>query len=110
VSLADLNNRDDGQSDKCFLGIVEAAEGTTPGPASAMSYDVVINNGSAIGRLRFEGMVPQLPRWPDEVPVIRHPPGQIVQVQRSRGIYYLLTPELPAVVECEEVEPEEEPE
>jgi hypothetical protein len=106
MSLADLNNRDDGQSDKCFLGAVEAAYGTTPGPASGMSYDVIVNNGSGLGRLRWKGMVPQLPRWPDEVPVIRHRLGQIVQVQRSRGIYYLLTPEMPAVVECEEVEPE----
>lgn len=101
-----MQPHDDGRSDRSFLGVVIAADGATPGPASGMTYDVVINLPSG-GRFLMEGAAPALPRWPDSVDCVRHEEGQIVHVQRSLGVYYMMTPELPAVEECEEGEPEE---
>lgn len=96
----------DGVSDQSYLGIVVAADGTTPGPASGMTYDIVINREDG-GQFYLTGIAPVLPRWPDAVNCVRHEEGQRVMVQRSRGTYYMLTPEMPSIEECEEGETEE---
>lgn len=94
--------QDDGHSDRSFLGTVIAAYGTTPGPSSGFTYDLVIN--SANGLVELNGAAPVLPRWPDAVNCVRHEEGQRVHVQRSAGVYYMMTPEMPSIEECEEAE------
>lgn len=87
-----------------YIGVVAAVNGTTPGPASGIDYDVRVNAG---GGSILAGIKPMTPRYPDDVGVVAIPVGSSVLVVRTEGAYYLMTSELPDLGPCTETEPEE---
>jgi hypothetical protein len=85
-----------------YIGAVLAVNGTTPGPASGITYDVRVDAG---GGSVLPAMKPMTPRYPDSVDVVAIPVGSAVLVVRTEGAYYLMTSELPDLGPC--TEPEE---
>lgn len=85
-------------------GIIYAVRGTTPGPASGISYDVIISvRGSDV---QMNGMKPGGARFPDTLNTIAAPPSTEVVVREKGGYFYLLPPGEAFEVEvCEEPEP-----
>lgn len=77
------------------LSVQLATGGTDPGPASKMSYTVAVND---VGTL--VGIVPGLPRWPDEWDVEAIKPGTPVFVASVRGQMVLMVKEERATEEC----------
>ncbi len=57
------------------LVVVESVQGTTPGPASGITYTVAVafENGDRMSGI--EGVKPDWPRWPDSVKIDAAPVG-----------------------------------
>lgn len=91
--------------------VVDAINGTTPGPASGITYDLKVNAGAAGGTFLIEGVAPHAPRMPDDIDVDAIPVGRPVLLlgygsADSRTWYWLAPVEMPAAPE--EACPEEE--
>jgi hypothetical protein len=85
--------------------IIEAVVGTTPGPASGISYDVRVYRESG-GDLRLTAITPTGERFPDEINTVAAKVGTVVIVAERGGRLSLLPPgESFEAEECEEVEP-----
>lgn len=89
---------------KIHQGIILAVNGTNPGPASGITYDVEVDlNG---GAFRMDGTIPTHGRFPDELNTVAAPVGSIVTVAERGGSLYLLPPGETIEVEvCEEPAP-----
>jgi|GEM_PF-4247972 len=71
-------------------GIIVAVNGTTPGPASGITYDVEVDlNG---GSFLIKNTEPTHGRFPDELDTVAVPVGSIVTVAERGGTLYLLPP------------------
>lgn len=71
-------------------GIIIAVNGTNPGPASGITYDVEVDlNGGAFNMF---GVQPIGSRFPDDLNTVAAPAGTIVQVSDRGGYLELLPP------------------
>lgn len=92
--------RDDPALPTFLFGVVESVNGSVPGPASGLTYNVALNGSGKV--LRFSNVVPANARYPDIVNVFPAPPGSGVLAQRSGDtwVFYLLAGELLQLQEC----------
>jgi hypothetical protein len=59
---------------RIILGVITAVNGTTPGPASGITYTIVVSDPATAGTFPMEGQVPYS-RWPDELDIVALVPG-----------------------------------
>lgn len=59
---------------RIILGIITAVNGTSPGPASGITYTIVVSDPATAGAFPMEGQVPYS-RWPDELDIVALAPG-----------------------------------
>jgi hypothetical protein len=60
-------------------GTIAAVHGTSPGPASGITYDVDVNE-PGVGVMRLEGVAPHHQRWPDHIDTVAASVGDLVAV------------------------------
>jgi hypothetical protein len=86
-------------------GIIEAIVGTSPGPASGISYDLRVYREDG-GEIRLTAVTPSGERFPDEIDTVAAKVGTVVIVAERGGRLSLLPPgESFEAGECEETEP-----
>ena len=84
-------------------GIITQIIGTSPGPASGISYEVEFDRGKGPVRQNFD---PKGARLPDEINTVAAPVGTPVIIQESQGLLTLSAPgESFEIEECEEPAP-----
>jgi len=84
-------------------GIIVAVNGTNPGPASGITYDIEYRGPN--GMVRINGITPSGSRYPDELHTIAAPVGTPITVHSRAGTLYLIPPgESFEIEECEEPE------
>jgi hypothetical protein len=81
-----------------FSGVVRGHTGTSPGPASGITYRILINFPD--GPQEVSGIAPAIDRWPDQIKVNAIKPGTAVDVASVNGHLQLMTRELPHFVPC----------
>jgi hypothetical protein len=59
---------------RLILGIITAVNGTTPGPASGITYTIMVSDPATAGTFPMEGQTPYS-RWPDELDIVALVPG-----------------------------------
>ena len=59
---------------RIILGVITAVNGTTPGPASGITYTIMVSDPATAGTFPMEGQVPYS-RWPDELDIVALTPG-----------------------------------
>jgi hypothetical protein len=59
---------------RLILGIITAVNGTTPGPASGITYTIMVSDPATAGTFPMEGQTPYS-RWPDELDIVALTPG-----------------------------------
>jgi hypothetical protein len=85
-------------------GIVIAINGTNPGPASGISYNIAVDLEGA--EVVFQDMVPFGARLPDDLDTVAAPVGTPIVVSDRGGNIRLLPPGESFQIEvCEEPEP-----
>lgn len=85
--------------------IIEAINGTNPGPASGITYDVRVYREGG-GEVAMPATTPSGSRFPDDLDTVAAPVGTIVTVAERAGRLQLLPPGESFEVEiCEEPEP-----
>ena len=58
-------------------GIVESVQGTSPGPASGITYTVVVTDQVRNATLRLANVVPAWNRWPDAIDTVAFAPNPL---------------------------------
>ena len=98
--MADFITSSVGQHNAIVVGRIVSAQGTTPGPASGITYTIEWTDPGA-GVVRLTGQKPAIPRYPGEVDVTAYPAGAFVFGVLSNGQYiaWLFT-ELLAFAAC----------
>ncbi|MCJ8334300.1 MAG: hypothetical protein MJH10_08685 [Epibacterium sp.] len=87
-----------------YRGVITAVIGSSPGPASGISYGVSFKREG--GTVNVEGVKPVGGRFPDELNTVAAPVGTPVIVQDWAGQHYLMPPgETFELEECEEPAP-----
>lgn len=102
-SLGTISDRRDDLArgpNRVYIGFVTAIDGTTPGPASGISYTVRINKDGSV--LEVPRVVPSNGRLPDEWDVDAFPIGTLVLVINESGrLEFVFCPaERPATGVC----------
>jgi hypothetical protein len=62
---------------RLILGRIVSVEGTTPGPASGITYTIAVHDPQVEGIFRLERQKP-VQRWPDALDIVALRPGQLV--------------------------------
>ena len=92
-----------GDDVKVWPGIVMSVIGTTPGPASGITYQVAVFTDQGTVHLEME---PVGARFPDELQTIAAPAGTAVTVHQVSNEFRLLPPgEAFGIEVCEEPAP-----
>lgn len=87
--------------DGVYTGVVRGlSSGDSPGPASAMSYRIVVNFPHQ--KQEISGVRPAADRWPDQVKVRALQPGTAVLVAVVQGRLQLTERELPHFAPCQQ--------
>jgi hypothetical protein len=83
-----------------FHGVVRGHEGVSPGPASGITYKVLVNFPLPTGPQEVRGVAPCMDRWPDQLKVVAIKPGTAVFVASVHGKLQLMARELPHFTPC----------
>lgn len=81
-------------------GVVESVQGTNPGPASGITYTVLVNMPDRSESVRFAGVVPHNTRYPDDMDIRAATPGSVVSGVLIHGELQLTIIEIPDFAEC----------
>ena len=84
--------------ERTLLGFIKAQHGA-PGPRSAVSYDIEVNDGDR--KVLYRGVIPATPRPPEEIDVGVIEPGRAVEVRDVEGVLHFMFTEYPHTAECE---------
>lgn len=82
-----------------MTGVIVSVQGTTPGPASGITYTVKVNlpNGSTA---EYAGVKPHNTRYPDSIDTVAASNGTAFFVFSVGGIFQYQIIELPATTGC----------
>lgn len=85
-------------------GVILGINGTTPGPASGITYRITVETDG--GEVVLDSMVPWGARFPDELNTVAAPVGTPVAVSDRGGYLRMLPPGESIEIEvCEDPEP-----
>lgn len=84
---------------RLILGRIVTINGTTPGPASGISYTIAVHDPATEGVYRLERQAP-LKRWPDDIDVEACEVGSMVIGTVSANRVQWHFHEYPAFAEC----------
>jgi len=85
-----------------IIGRIVAVQGTTPGPASGITYTIAMQDSGNEGVLTLVQQVPAV-RWPDELNIRALPVGTLVNgcMAQNRVVWWFW--EMPDFGECPQV-------
>lgn len=87
------------QDPRPILGRIVSVQGTTPGPASGISYTVACHDANVDGVYRLDGQKP-IRRWPDTLDTVAFAVGSMVQGIVDANVVQWHSMEMPDFAEC----------
>jgi len=87
------------QDPRPIIGRIVAVAGTTPGPASGISYTIACHDANVDGVYRLDGQKP-VRRWPDTLDTVAWSVGSMVQGIVDANVVQWHTLELPDFGAC----------
>lgn len=89
---------------RLIIGRIVSVEGTSPGPATFISYTIAVHDPAVEGIFRLEGQRP-IQRWPDLLDTVALPVGMLVIGAIEANVVRWHFMELPAFADCTEAAP-----
>ena len=87
------------QDPRPIIGRIVSVQGTTPGPASGLSYTIACHDANVDGVYRLSGQRP-IRRWPDTLDTVAWAVGSLVQGIVDANIVTWHTMEMPDFGPC----------
>lgn len=84
---------------RLILGRIVSSHGTSPGPASGITYTIAVHDPQVEGVFRLERQKP-VQRWPDDIDVVALRDGQLVVGAIAANAVQWHFHEYPAFREC----------
>jgi hypothetical protein len=89
---------------RVIIGRIVSVEGTTPGPATFISYTIAVHDSNVEGIFRLEGQRP-IQRWPDTLDTVALPVGMLVMGAIEANVVRWHFMEMPAFKDCAAANP-----
>lgn len=87
------------QDPRPILGRIVSVQGTTPGPASGITYTIACHDANVDGVYRLDGQKP-IRRWPDTLDTVAFAAGSMVHGIVDANVVQWHSMEMPDFADC----------